>query len=125
MTPRLKTIQRIEEGLGVRIVLDANGVPQRFEAAPPTEQSAHELAASYRARPKAPGSPREEYEALEFAGGKPDWLDLPDVERGYYEALFRRMEDEIDQADTERDERVRKSIAGFRNLMRDRMLGIR
>ena len=69
-----------------------------------------------------PGTARDAYEELEFYGGKPEWMDLPDSERTWYEAMFSLMEIEIDSANSARDHRINEAVATFRRAIRQRML---
>lgn len=135
MVPQLSTIEKIERGLGIRIRMD-HGRPTGYETVPADQATIPAKAegltpaivpSGIRESPHAPTVPRsarDVYDNFEFFGGKTDWMELSDTERGYFEALYARMEAEIDEADAERDRRVERAVNELHRLVRDKLLGI-
>lgn len=136
MNPHLFTIEKIERGLGIKIRMQ-HGRPTGYEAVPaepPPPQLPLQIPSGMRIvnhdtihpprTPSVPRSARDVYDNFEFFGGKTDWLDLTDTERGYFEALYARMEAEIDEANAERERRVEKAVSELHRLVRDKLLGI-
>lgn len=116
-TPNLK---RMELEYGFRFIFNEYGEPVDFKL------NANGTAPEERKikTPSAPKSAREEYENLEFYGGKVEWIDLPDDVRAYFEDLFKRMEMKIDEAYSECTHRVDQAVSEFRRLIKDKVLGI-
>ena len=128
--PGMSTLALFRKRYGVDFLIDRDTgeteIKELFDPEVMELQSVAEVVDTEPARHnrviKAPSSAREVYEEMEFYGGKPDWMELPDTERLWYEAMYSIMEIEIDSANDERDLRVSNAIANFRRAARQRML---
>lgn len=117
--PQLKTIEKIETGLRVKIETDNDGTPVGYQREPEGSSEPHT-----QPRTGIPESAQAEYDLLTFVSGGQSWSQLSDQDRAYYEELYLRMELIIDEANAERDRRIQQAVNEFRKLMKDKVLGI-
>ncbi len=123
--PQLRTIEKIEAGLKVRIQTDKNGIPVGYERTPAELKSdGSKRAAELPEDSSIPASAQSEYDDLAFTGEGRGWSQLPESERAYFEELFQRMRLIIAEANADRDRKVEQAVNEFRRIMKEKVLGI-
>jgi hypothetical protein len=140
--PQMKTIARVEEGLGVSIETDSTGKPTGWKKSQAARQGfpaqigiVRDDLDTPRAEVRIPETAREFYERIEFHGGKVDWMEMEDEQRSFYENLHAMLVSAIDSANDRyaaslreiraaRDREIRAALEEFERTFRKRMLGI-
>ncbi len=127
--PQMKTIKRIEQGLGIIFEFDEDGRPTGWQksdgsiipdSAPAPASHPKEKSSSAPVPVKMPmqttysggsipASPMELYDSLILYGDKMDWDELTSIDRKFYESLFQIFLLEIEEANSVYDRTIEQA----------------